>query len=233
MHPDGTPGDTLREPDTGYEPPEILAQNEDEDGNVSASLNSVPFSPDEDGVLSPSGFWIHAISTDYALTLLKPQGPLRIEKVDMPVPVTSGERAEEEAFAIRNMRSVDPNWRWNGPPIGDTKPPFKAFYGGEDGTIWVQVSQPGYRTEDPDYDPTDPQDLPDEWHEPVVYDVFEEDGRYLGAVRAPEGFGARWPQPLFTRDWVLATVRDEYDVQRVVRFRVELPGGRSPSSLGG
>ena len=57
----------------------------------------------------------------------------------------------------------------------------------------------------------------------MVFDVFEEDGRYLGAVRAPEGFNARWPQPLFTRDWILAVVRDEYDVQSVVKFRVELP----------
>jgi hypothetical protein len=57
----------------------------------------------------------------------------------------------------------------------------------------------------------------------VVFDVFEEDGRYLGAVRAPHGFQARWTQPVFTREWVLAIVLDEYDVESVVKFRVELP----------
>ncbi len=228
--PDGSPGDTLKEPDTGFEPPQIEARHEDEDGS-SASISGVPLSPREDGVLSPFGYWIHGISTEYALTLLKPQGPLRIEKVHEPVPVAPGERAEEEAFATRSMRRTDPNWRWNGPPIPDVKPPYARFWAGEDGTVWVRVNQPGVRRDDPDYDPTDPDDLPDEWHEPVVFDVFDEDGRYLGAVRAPDGFQARWTAPVFTRDWVLGIVTDEYDVETVVKFRVELPGGRLPSTL--
>ncbi len=231
--PDGTPGDTLARPRTGYESPTIEARHEDEEGNTSASVNSVPFSPAEQTALHPYGYWIHGISTDYTFTLLKPEGPVRVEKVHEPVPVAPGERTEEEAFAIRNMRHVDPNWRWNGPPIPETKPPYKGFFGGEDGTIWVPVSQPGVRREDTTYDPSNPEALPDEWHEPVVFDVFDEDGRYLGAVKAPQGFGARSPQPLFTREWVLATVRDELDVQRVVKFRVELPGGSSPGEIDG
>ena len=155
---------------------------------------------------------------------------MRIERAYEPVPVTGGERAEEEAQETRNMRGTDPNWRWDGPPIPDAKPPFSRFYAGDDGTIWVQVHQPGVHTEDTSFDPTDPEAVPEEWHEPVVFDVFDEEGRYLGAVRAPGGFSP-YPPPVFTREWVLATVRDEYDVQTVVRFRVELPGGRSPSDV--
>jgi hypothetical protein len=229
--PDGSPGDTLRRPETGYEPPRIEARHETEDGGVNASLNSVPFSPDEETTLTRFGYWIHGISTDYSFTLLKPEGPVRIEKAHVPIPVAPGEKAEEEAFAIRNMRYTDPNWRWNGPAIPDTKPPYREIIGGEDGTIWVLVSQPGVRREDPSYDPTDPDAIPDEWIEPALFDVFEEDGRYLGAVRTPEGFNAQWPRPLFTREWVLATVRDEFDVQTVVKYRVELPGGRSPAQV--
>jgi hypothetical protein len=192
------------------------------------SVSGIPFSPEEETALTPMGYWIHGISTEYAFTLLKEEGPLRIEKVQEPVPVAPGEKAEEEAFATRNMRGVNPNWRWSGPGIPDFKAPFEAIYGGEDGTIWVQVAQPGVRGEDPDYDPTDPEDLPDEWREPVLFDVFQEDGRYLGAVRAPEGFTPRSPQPIFTREWVLAVARDEYNVESVVRFRVQLPEDRGP-----
>ena len=228
--PDGTPGDTLREPDTGYEPPRIEARQETEDGGINASVSGVPFSPDEEAVLTRHGYWIHGISTDYAFTLLKPQGPLRIEKVQEPVPVAGGEKAEEEAFTVRNMRFTDPNWRWNGPPIPDVKPSYRDIYPGEDGTIWVRVSAPGFRREDPDYDPTDPLALPDEWHEPVVFDVFDDQGRFLGPVTTPEGFSVS-PPPLFTREWVLATTRDEYDVQSVVRFRVELPGEEGSPDL--
>ena len=64
------------------------------------------------------------------------------------------------------------------------------------------------------------------------FDVFDDQGRYLGAVRTPEGFSA-YPHPVFTSGSVLATMRDQYDVQTVVRFKVELPGGRSPVQVGG
>jgi len=233
VNPDGTMGDTLEIPDTPWEEPTIEASHESEGGGTSMSVNGVPFGPTENAVLSPGGYFIHAISTDYTLTLLREDQPLlKIRKVFEPVPVAAGEKAEEEAAAIRNMRYTDPNWRWNGETIPDVKPPFSNFYAGDDGTIWVSVHQPAERVEDPFYDPTDPDALPNEWREPILFDVFDEDGRYLGAVRAPDGL-SRYPQPVFTRDWVLATVRDEYDVQRVVMFRVEIPGQEPGGETGG
>lgn len=230
ISPDGMPGDTLEIPDTPWEEPDIVATHETEDGGTNMSVNSVPFGPNEHAVLSPRGYFIHAITTEYALTLLRTDGPaLRIEKEFTPVAVSAGERDEEEAGAIKSMRYTDPNWRWNGPPIPDVKPPFSRFYAGEDGTVWVAVHQPAKRMEDPTFDPTDPDALPDEWREPLLFDVFDEDGSYLGAVRAPDGFSG-YPQPIFTRDWVLGVVRDEFDVQTVVKFRVELPGNRSTAT---
>ena len=221
--PDGTPGDTLIAPDTGFEGSRIEARFTSEGGN-SVSVNNVPFTPDEDTTLSPYGYFIHGISTDYSLTLDRPQGPLRITKDFTPVPVAGGEKAEEEAFATRDMRQTEPGWRWDGDPIPDHKPPYRDFYAGEDGTVWVRVSQPAERRADPGYDRSEPDAIADEWHEPWLFDVFDEDGRYLGAVRAPDGFSSR-PRPVFTRDRVLGTLRDEYDVESIVRFRVELTGG--------
>jgi hypothetical protein len=223
--PDGTQGDTLVPPDMDYEEQRLEARFSDGD-NQSVSINHVPFAPEEHSQLTPMGYFIHGISESYSFTLLRTDAPaLRIEREYQPVPVAGGERSEEEAHMTRNMRGTQPNWRWNGPPIPDYKPPYRRISGGEDGTIWLLMSQPAVRVEDPAYDPTDPESLPDEWHEPVLFDVFQEDGGYLGAVRAPEGFFARYPQPIFTRDWVLATTRDEFDVQRVVLFRVEHPTG--------
>lgn len=224
ISPEGAPGDTLRIPDTEFEPPTIEATHVDDEGGTSMSVNGVPFAPGENAVLSPFGYFIHAISTDYELTLLRKDAPiLRIEKVYSPVPVTQGEKDEEQASQTRNMRFTDPNWRWDGPPIPDQKPPFSRFFAGEDGTIWVQVHQPGVKGEDPLYDPTDPDAIPNEWTEPIAFDVFDDQGGYLGAVRTPEGFST-YPHPVFTSESVLATMRDQYDVQTVVRFRVELPG---------
>ena len=226
--PDGTPGDTLEIPDLPWEEPTIEASRKDEEGNIaSMSVNLVPFTPSEHAELSPKGYFIHTITTDYTLTLLRKSAPtLRIQKSYTPVPVASGERAEEEAQEIQNMRGTDPNWRWNGPPIPDSKPPFSVFYPGEDGTIWVKLHQPAKKVEDPYFDHSDPDAIPDEWKEPVLFDVFHDDGSYLGAVRAPDGL-SRYPQPIFTEGWVLGVVRDEFDVQTVVKFRVEIPGQRA------
>jgi len=230
--PDGSHGDTLPFPDTAYDPPRIEATSTNEAGEIAGmARNRVPFAPDEHTVLSPMGYFIHGVSTEYALTLLRTgERHLRIEKAFAPVAVTGGERAEEEARATRSMRRMDSNWRWNGPPIPEVKPPFDGLMAGEDGTIWVRVPQPGVRGEDPDYDPADPDDLADEWTEPIVFDVFDAEGRYLGEVHTPKEFSP-YPEPVFTRDWVLATTRDEFDVQRVVMFRVELPGGRLPADV--
>ena len=63
------------------------------------------------------------------------------------------------------------------------------------------------------------------WVEPVAFDVFEPDGRYLGMVRAPRGFSTR-PQPVFRGDTVWATVRDDLEVPYIVRFRIQHPGDK-------
>lgn len=224
--PDGTPGDTLESPDSGFEGSRIEARFTDPEGGNSVSINDVPFTASEMTALSPHGYFIQGISTDYTLTLLKPEGPLRIVKDFAPVPVAAGEKAEEEAFVTRNMRQTEPGWRWDGDPIPDTKPPFTNIYAGEDGTVWVRVSQPAVKRDDPSFDPTEPDAIADEWIEPYLFDVFDEEGRYLGPVRAPDGFSSR-PRPIFTRDWVLGSVRDEFDVESIVRFRVEI--GSNPA----
>jgi hypothetical protein len=163
------------------------------------------------------------VSTDYRIDLLKPGAPLRIERVYEPVPVARGEKAESETSITRNMRRTQPDWRWNGPPIPDEKPAFRDIKVGRDGRIWVQVSAAGVEADDPDYDPTDPESVEDRWSEPIAFDVFEVDGEYLGRVATEMGF-SMYPTPVFGSNYVWATTRDELGVQRVVRFRISVPG---------
>lgn len=217
--PDGVAGDTLVPPDVDYEAPALEARRE---GSVSRT--GVPFSPGEDVAMHPGGYFVHGVATEYAVTLHRPGAPLRIERTYEPIPVAAGERREEELRVTRNMRRNQEGWRWNGPAIPDHKPPFRDLYTGRDGRIWVHVSMPGVQRDDPDYDPTDPDAVPDEWTEPVAWDVFEEDGTYLGRVDAPEGFRT-YPTPVFDGDLVWATAEDELGVIRVVRYRVERGAG--------
>ena len=146
---------------------------------------------------------------------------MRIERsVELP-PVTAGERAEEEAFATRNMRYTDPNWRWNGPAIPDNKPAFERIYTGEDGRIWVHRVGPGVEMDDPNYDPDDPDSLENRWRNTHMFDVYEADGTFLGSAEAPLELST-YPTPVFRGDRVWGVTRDQFDVQRIVRYRVAL-----------
>ena len=118
------------------------------------------------------------------------------------------------------MRRLDPSWRWNGPPIPPTKPVLRALYAGKDGRIWARLYQPGERLPDDELEPG-PDGLPPvaQFREPVVFDVFEKDGRYLGRVASPARFSTR-PRPIFRGGHVRSTERDELGVQYVVRYRI-------------
>lgn len=215
ISPDGTFADTLAPPTSDYEAPYVEARNEN-----SWSRNSVPFSPSDGWHYSPLGYFVFGISTRYAIDLLKPDQPvLRIEKQYEPVPVQSGEAAQQRDKITRNFRRSFGTWKWNGPPIPDAKPPYNNFFVDDDGRIWVQVSQPGVEKENPAYDPEEEGSTPTVWTEPPAFDLFDDQGRFLGHVKVPEGF-ATYPAPVARGDNVWAAVEDDLGVQRVVRFRI-------------
>jgi hypothetical protein len=95
---------------------------------------------------------------------------------------------------------------------------FGQIQVGADGRVWVRTSQPSERLPpDPDARP-DAQGRPplDRWVQPMVYDVFESDGTFLGTVHFPDRF-----QPVvFRGDTVWGLLRDDLDVQYVTRMRV-------------
>ncbi|HEX7049266.1 MAG TPA: hypothetical protein VF188_03555 [Longimicrobiales bacterium] len=222
--PDGVPRDTIPSPTWDYERATVVARR---DG--SASVNSVPFAPTVQWAFSPLGYMVGGLSTRYAIDLFQREDRVvRIERVVEPVPVGAGERANWEARVTENMRNMVPDWKWNGPPIPDEKPPFRELYVGQDGRIWVRVSATAVEipVEEEPARPGERRRTPLRWREPVIFDVFEPDGRYLGEVRAPDEFSP-YPTPYFRGEHVWAVVRDELGVQYVVRFRIE-HGGDEP-----
>jgi hypothetical protein len=216
ISPDGIPMDTLPVPTSSFEAPSLEARAEG-----GSSRMAVPFSPTESWAFHPDGYFVHGVSSSYELTLLKPGAALRIQRVTEPIPVLRGERREEGARVTRSLRRTDPSWRWTGPDVPDEKPPYRGLYVGKDGRVWVMLHQRGVEGDDPLYDPTSPSATEDRWKEPLAFDVFEPDGRYLGQVGGPMGLGPF----VFDGDRVWAVSRDELGVQSVVRFRVQVDGG--------
>ena len=180
--------------------------------------SGVPFSPYFTWTLHPTGHFLKGLSTEYRFELATDDDILRVERDYDPVPVSSLERDFAGEMIEQEMREVDPDWAWDGPPIPDYKPPFMALHAGRDGRIWMHLPTADNIVENEDHDPNDPRSQPVIFRFRVRYDVFEPDGTYLGAVEAPDEFSGS--QPVFDGDHVWAVARDELGIERVVRYRI-------------
>ncbi len=222
--PNGTHVDTLPEPWIDYERPRLVAQRELEGGGTASVNESVPFTPDFYWTIHPSGHPLAGFSADYRIDLARDDGVLRIERDVEPVAVAAGEREQERERITRRMRRLVPDWDWDGPPIPERKPFYTDLYAGRDGRIWVQVSTEGREAGNEDQDPDEPGSEAVTWEEATRFDVFDEDGTYLGAVESPDDYSI-YVEPVFGRDHVWWVTVDELGVQRVVRYGIRL-GGR-------
>jgi hypothetical protein len=218
--PAGEPGDTILAPDWDHRTATITARVE------SASQTwTVPFSPAPRWVFSPLGHMFGGVSDEYRIDVFGHDGRvLRIARIAEPETVAAGERAAAEFRAVSAMRRLQPDWSWNGPPIPNEKPAFRDLYAGQDGRIWVLLHTSARPAPERAATPSPGEPAPPvPWFEPVLFDVFEPDGTYLGEVRAPDGFRTT-PPPVFGTQRVWAVVEDELGVQSVVRFGIERGG---------
>jgi hypothetical protein len=225
---DGTPLDTLALPDRQVARQTVTAQVE----GMSQTWN-VPFTPNALWAFHPEGYFVSAVSDRYAVDLLRADSPtLRLEREVMPVPVSQAERVAEEERVTQAMRRVDPSWRWEGAPIPHMKPLLRGIQSGMDGRVWIQLYQPGEPVPEEELEPGPDGSPPvPRFREPTVFDVFEDDGRYLGQVVAPDELPS-YPRPIFRGEHVWSVVRDALGVQYVVRYRIEAEGAGSPGEPG-
>lgn len=213
--------DTLPVPDFGYETPMVEAVRETRGGR-SMSRSDVPFFPRRSWAMSPLGYLVGGVSDRYRVYLFREEGPvLAIERDRDPVPVAPDEKANERERITANMRNTDPDWSWDGPPIPDTKPAYRDVRVDLEGRVWVRLHTRGEPIPEAEFEePEDPDARPpDRWREPLAFDVFQPDGTYLGTVRAPDRVSIH-PRVESRGDRVWAIVRDELDVQYVVRYRI-------------
>jgi len=218
---DGTPGDTVPVPTRGFTPPRLEISTPG-----GTAWYSVPFMPAEHWTITTGGQTVFGISDRYRIERWSRTTVLRIGRVVDPVPVEREEAARHREGITRNIRQAnDPAWEWQGPDIPSTKPFFTALLGGIDGSIWVIRPTQGTERENPQWDPsreeTGPRTI---WVQPVVADVFDAEGRYLGPVRIPENVGL-WPTAVVSAERLWTTMYHHMGFPQVARFRLEV-GGR-------
>lgn len=207
----GSAQDTVLVPHADFEPPWLDARTE-----RSRTGAVVPFTGARHWAVTAAGEVVIVLGERYAIDLYGPDGTVRrYTRAVAPVPVSAAERDAEEANITARLRRVVPDWRWDGPPMPASKAPLTWMHTGLDGTIWVRVAQPG--TAIPEAERT--RDRRSWVSEPVVFEVFEPDGRFLGQVRGPDGMLLR-PHPVLSRHQVWSVVQDGEGANVVVRFRV-------------
>lgn len=138
-----------------------------------------------------------------------------------PVPI----RAEEKELWEARLASIATWARDQGTtvdfaPVPDFKPAFFELVAGKDATIWVRRYGEAFHRERPDH-PPESRNPPFTWWEYPAWDVFDEQGSFLGSIELPYDTSIRE----FHGDyiWCVQPDADEEDV--AVRFRIEKGGG--------
>lgn len=214
----GEARDTVRAPTWDYDSPRLTASREG-----SSSSTRVPFTPQDFWTFSPLGYMVGGVSTHYRIDLYRQNEPvIRAERAWDAVPVHPEEAEERRQAQIDRFQRQYGSWRWNGPPIPDTKPPFLGLFASSEGNIWVRLSQPARSVlteEEARQEQERTGSRPYRYRQSEAFDVFAPDGWYLGHVRLPESFRTD-PEPIVRGDYVWAVTRDELEVATVVRFRI-------------
>lgn len=175
------------------------------------------FAPEPMWALGPQGHLVYGNNAVYRLEVFGPEGELErvIARERERNPISESDQ-QEFRRAIRDA------WEQAGMPpqamdimgqaldFADYYPAYANLFGGPDGSVWVQrVQSPeDVRESGATFDL---QDIGGpEW------EVFDHEGRLLGAVRMP----TRFTPLLFRGDHIYGVLRDDLDIQYAARMRV-------------
>lgn len=208
----GVPSDTLPFPGRHADecPPETLTSTRQQ--------LPVPETPVPVSAFSSRGY-LMGCNGSYRFDHIQFDGTVRrFERAWTPVPISDAEREFWTEGVTTQFQRTEPGWRWNGPPVPDRKLAYRSLMAGDAGRIWVRSARPSVPRPRPE---RTPDSYPDTFYtEPVGFDVFAPDGRYLGPVNVPPEFRDR-PTPVFRADTVWAVARDRASgVQRIGRFQL-------------
>jgi len=185
-----------------------------------------PFSVVTRSALSPRGYLVLGRNSTYALHHPLPDGRIqRIERSWSPVSVGREERAEFQARGDDARRGRQ-NLTETSTSVPGTKPPFWALWVDQEARVWVARHAQARRVPETESEREvrlegnrmrGDNRPPSEWWEPLVFDVIEANGRYLGTVTL-DNHRANLKEARGTEIWVIE--QGEFDEQYVVRYRV-------------
>ncbi|MFC1791528.1 hypothetical protein ACFL0I_03580 [Gemmatimonadota bacterium] len=189
-------------------------------GATEEQFSMVLFSPEPVWDLASDGSVYYAMSDQYRILVNAPDGTLtRIitrESTQKPVEESDQEailRLMRQQYAEFGVPPAQIEQVIQGVGFAEYYPVFGGLFIGPEGTLWVQrvrSAQDMAEGAGEEFE-FDPQDIAStEW------EVFDDQGRYLGIVTLPEGF-----RPVTAKgDYLYGVWQDELDVQYVMRLTV-------------
>jgi hypothetical protein len=216
--PDGPIGDPLLPPTFDFEPLFV------ESGTAQAQ---VPFTPQVETSLTPFDAWLAGVSDAYRFEIRYFDGRLTVvERNASPVLLSNEERDWNAKRLLASFRQERPDFRWSGPPVPEHKPYYARLHADLSHRIWVHLHAPSTPVEGCNPDPQPGDSYSPCWQQQYEYDVFGQDGRYLGPLEMPPELRGAPLHKAHIRDDVLITVvQDEAGTIMVKRYRLVLPGG--------
>ena len=221
--PDGPGEGAIPRPEFDYEPPRLM-QEQRSGGNVMIRMQGVPLVAQIVWAMSPSGAVLGGGGSDYSFDISYPDGrTTRVRKDYEPVPVDPEERAWHTEQTTAQMRVADPEWVWNIDELPTVKAAFDQLFPDHSGRVWVGRPGAGIGVPECEKDPETGVWEPDCWRSERSYEVFDLEGRFLGAVDAPERFRVS-PTAYIRGDTILTQIEDEFGTYTVKGYQLVTPG---------
>jgi hypothetical protein len=185
----------------------------------SGTLNA--FKHETASALSPLGYVVSGRNDEYALHRPLADGRIvRIERAYSPVPLQGDERDQWNAHLVE----WEARWRIDLPELPRDKPPWRALLVDADGRIWVErytraEHHPDLVTAAASFGWPNVN-----WVEPVVYDLFDPRGSFIGSVTLPDRSEMLYASGAHV--WV--RWRGPFDEHYVIRYSMRSRLGEQP-----
>ncbi len=174
----------------------------------------------------PDGSFLWSHPDHYRFHIVAADGSeIAVERVVEPVPVQAEEADYRRDAMVAQMRRQIPDFEWDGEGIPATKPWIVGFIIEPSGRIWTMREGLGQKGVDCMEDPltADPSDFGNQcWTPQLIYEAFNRDGEYLGALEMPHD--TRMIAPSFNNGRMIALYEDEFGVNKIRVYRLVLPG---------
>jgi hypothetical protein len=187
----------------------------------------VHFAPFGTASFLPTTDTVSGVNDEYKFEIRRRDGStVVVYRYWDPVPVSDEEWEYWMRWERATALSRDPGWRRTGPDVPRYKPAFDVLYAAHDGRILMERLGPSRRVA-----PCTEQPRPDDedriacWQNTYIWDVFANDGRYLGEIEPPpDRRFPPLPPPFLEGQRLTVASEDSSGTIRIKRYRLVLPG---------